>query len=183
MGERLFHALFRGFQDRGDGGLLYVHGEEYAYLFPHELPGMDDESKENLHDMITDDETGKDLFYVATVDDTDRAKPSMHLLAYDRAMVAQTVARSIEHLGTDADAAAGSSQLAGCPADASTATEVVTTEPVVTEVVTAESGVAAPSEKVVVHIEATEGNATVHIAANDAEVMEEGAATRSGVPN
>ena len=73
----VFNAALNGMHDRGDGGFVYVKGEECAYLFPSELNGHD-QVRETLEEMLTD-EKAKRVFYV--LEERDNA---LHVLAYPR---------------------------------------------------------------------------------------------------
>ena len=66
--------------ERGDGGFVYVKGDECTYLFPSELTGHA-EMTESLTEMLAD-ERAKMVFYV--VEERDSA---LHVLAYPRKRV------------------------------------------------------------------------------------------------
>lgn len=73
----VFRAALNGMHERGDGGFVYVKGEECAYLFPSELKGHD-EVRKTLEEML-EDEKAKLVFYV--LEERDNA---LHVLAYPR---------------------------------------------------------------------------------------------------
>lgn len=73
----VFRAALNGMHERGDGGFVYVKGEECAYIFPSELKGHT-EAKESLKEMLAD-EKAKMVFYV--LEERDNA---LHVLAYPR---------------------------------------------------------------------------------------------------
>ena len=73
----VFRAALNGMHARGDGGFVYVKGDECAYLFPSELRGHDD-ARETLGDMLTD-EKAKMVIYVLEERDG-----QVHVLAYPR---------------------------------------------------------------------------------------------------
>ena len=76
----VFRAALNGMHARGDGGFVYVKGDECAYLFPSELKGHQ-EAQETLQEMLSD-EKAKMVFYV--LEERDNA---IHVLAYPRARV------------------------------------------------------------------------------------------------
>jgi hypothetical protein len=74
----VFKAILNGFYGRGDGGVLYVKGEECAYRFPHEFP--DATFRDGLESLLSDN--GKRYFYVVEEKDG-----HLHVLAYERQRV------------------------------------------------------------------------------------------------
>ena len=76
----VFKAALNGMHARGDGGFVYVKGDECAYLFPSELKGHD-QVRETLEEMLQD-EKAKLVFYV--LEERDNA---LHVLAYPRERV------------------------------------------------------------------------------------------------
>ena len=76
----VFKAALNGMHERGDGGFVYIKGDECVYLFPSELKGHA-EAKESLEEMLAD-EKAKMVFYV--LEERDNA---LHVLAYERKRV------------------------------------------------------------------------------------------------
>lgn len=76
----VFRAALNGIHTRGDGGFVYVKGEECAYIFPSELKGHVD-ARTTLEEVLTD-EKAKMVFYV--LEERDGA---LHMLAYPRERV------------------------------------------------------------------------------------------------
>ena len=73
----IFKAALNGMHDRGDGGFVYVRGDECAYMFPRELKNQT-EARETLEELLAD-EKAKRVFYV--VEERDGR---LHMLAYPR---------------------------------------------------------------------------------------------------
>jgi len=78
----VFKAALNGIHERGDGGFVFVKGDECGYLFPSELTGHA-EARESLEEMLTD-ETARLRIYV--LEERDNA---LHLLSYTREQVAK----------------------------------------------------------------------------------------------
>ena len=76
----VFKAVLNGVHERGDGGFVYVKGDECAYLFPSELEGHAG-ARESLEELLSD-EKAKMVFYV--LEERDNA---LHVLAYPRERV------------------------------------------------------------------------------------------------
>jgi hypothetical protein len=70
----------QGTLDRGNGGLVYVKGDECAYVFPNELNGGD-EIKETLTELLENEHAAR-VFYVVEERDS-----KLHVLAYPRDQV------------------------------------------------------------------------------------------------
>ena len=80
----VYKALLNGLYTRGEGGFLYVKGDECAYMFPNEL------NNENARPMITElvcGEHGCRMFYVLEERDN-----QLHLYAHGREEVFRSVA-------------------------------------------------------------------------------------------
>ena len=75
MYEHLFDLFIEKESERGDGGVLYINGNEYQYLFSHEFPSKDFANK--LQDILHEDEK-KNIFFVI-----EQAK-QLHLVSYSR---------------------------------------------------------------------------------------------------
>lgn len=73
----VFRAALNGMHTRGDGGFVYVKGDECAYMFPSELKGHAD-VRETLEEILVD-EKAKLVFYVL-----DERHGALHILAYPR---------------------------------------------------------------------------------------------------
>ena len=73
----VFKAALNGIHERGDGGFVYVKGDECAYMFPRELKGQP-QLCETLEEMLSDDNSSR-VFYV--VEERDG---QLHLVAYPR---------------------------------------------------------------------------------------------------
>jgi hypothetical protein len=73
----VFRGLLNGVQQRGDGGVFFVRGEEGAYMFAREFTNA--EFAEALQTLI-DDTPG--CFFVVEERDA-----QLHVLRYDRARV------------------------------------------------------------------------------------------------
>lgn len=84
----VFKALLNGHHTRGEGGFLYVKGEECAYLFPQELHGHA-EATEALSGLLA--ESSSSVFYVAEERDG-----TLHLLAYPKEHVFRAVKEEME---------------------------------------------------------------------------------------
>tara|TARA_B110001452_G_scaffold242810_1_gene225837 strand:+ start:5563 stop:5934 length:372 start_codon:yes stop_codon:yes gene_type:complete len=83
----VFRAALNGMHERGDGGFVYVKGEECVYLYPSELTGHTD-AQDSLTEMLAD-EKAKMVFYV--VEERDNA---LHVLAYPRTRVLKDMIES-----------------------------------------------------------------------------------------
>lgn len=70
----VFKALLKGARDRGDGGVLYVKGDECAYRFAHEF--RDAGFRKQLEEVLESDDARGLLFVVEERD------AALHLLAY-----------------------------------------------------------------------------------------------------
>ena len=88
----VFKALLNGVHQRGDGGVLYVKGDECAYRFPGEFSNAT--FRGSLEEALT--ENGASHFFVVEEKDA-----QLHLLAYSKKRVME------EALG-DAEGAASS---------------------------------------------------------------------------
>ena len=77
MVHGIFKAALNGIHARGNGGFVYVKGDECAYMFPRELKGQP-ELCETLEEMLADDAASR-VFYV--VEERDG---QLHLGAYPR---------------------------------------------------------------------------------------------------
>jgi len=73
----VFKAALNGMHTRGDGGFVYVKGDECAYLFPSELKGHED-VRGTLEEMLADEKAQR-VFYA--LEERDNA---LHILAYPR---------------------------------------------------------------------------------------------------
>ena len=76
----VFRAAVQGVRDRGDGGFVYVRGDECGYMFPRELRGQDD-ARRGLDELLEAPAASR-VFYV--VEERDG---HLHVLAYPRERV------------------------------------------------------------------------------------------------
>lgn len=83
----VFKAVLNGMHERGDGGFLYVKGDDCAYMFPSELKGHDD-VRSTLEELL-EDEKAKMVFYVLEERDN-----NLHVLAYPRERVMKDMIES-----------------------------------------------------------------------------------------
>lgn len=74
----VFKALLNGVHERGNGGVLYVRGDECAYRFPHEF--RDATFRSSLASIVEDDEQ-RHFFVVEERDG------QLHVLAYPKERV------------------------------------------------------------------------------------------------
>lgn len=88
MLHKVFSAIFQGVQDRGDGGFLYVRGDDAVYMFTNELQGRD-ELKQTLEDLKCNEDSKKVFYVVEERDD------KMHLIAYTKERVFGQIAELI----------------------------------------------------------------------------------------
>lgn len=84
----IFKALLNGLHERGDGGFLYVRGEDCVYMFPHELHNQD-ALRDGLQELLEGD-AAHTVFYVA-----EEISGNAHVLAYPRATVHEVVQKEI----------------------------------------------------------------------------------------
>ena len=84
----VYRGILNGIKERGEGGFLYVKGEECAYLFPHELK-YQKEASEGLSDLLQG-ENAKSVFYVAVEKDG-----KMDILACPREEVWKEIGKEI----------------------------------------------------------------------------------------
>jgi hypothetical protein len=70
MNHGVYRGLFNGVHLRGDGGVLYVRGDECAYRFANEMTEFAEEFRAGLQTLV-DADVGRQMFYV--VDHTDGA--------------------------------------------------------------------------------------------------------------
>lgn len=80
----VYRGLLNGVYERGEGGFLYVRGDEAAYMFPHELQNQD-KMRDGLQEILQD-ESAKHFFYVLEEKDG-----KGHVLAYPRQVVQEAV--------------------------------------------------------------------------------------------
>ena len=76
----VFKAILNGVHVRGDGGVLYVRGDECAYRFPREFP---DAGFRGSLDTILEEDERKHFFVVEERDG------QLHVLAYPKERVWQ----------------------------------------------------------------------------------------------
>ena len=76
----VFKAALNGIHERGNGGFVYVKGDECAYMFPGELKGQP-QLCETLEEMLSNEHASKVFYVVEERDGT------LHLLAYPRERV------------------------------------------------------------------------------------------------
>ena len=103
----VFKALLKGTIDRGEGGVLFVRGDECAYRFPSEF--QDQNFATNLQDLV--DERA-DLFFVV-----EEREGSLHVVAYEKERVHREVAESIA-AGTSIIGSDGTQCVEDCGGDA-----------------------------------------------------------------
>ena len=84
----VFRAAIQGMHDRGDGGFVYVRGDECGYMFPRELRGQE-EARRGLEELL-EAPAASQVFYV--VEERDG---SLHVLAYPRERVYRDVADEV----------------------------------------------------------------------------------------
>ena len=80
MSHGVYRAIVNGVHTRGEGGFLFVRGEECAYMFPSELRAPD-EFRDTLSTMIAD-EASSHVFYAV-----EQRDGKLHVLAYPREVV------------------------------------------------------------------------------------------------
>lgn len=73
----VYRAALNGVHARGDGGFVFVRGDECTYMFPSELTGHATAS-DSLAELL-EAEAGKSVFYVVEERDA-----QLHVLAYPR---------------------------------------------------------------------------------------------------
>ena len=94
MSKGVFRAILNGVGSRGEGGVLYIHGDECAYCFPDEF--SNNEFRYGLQATLSAS-SAKKFFYVVHRDDS-----AMHVLAYPREAVFRGVASEATSDGTAA---------------------------------------------------------------------------------
>lgn len=84
MNQELFNLFFDEEYKRGRGGVLYIKGDKYSYLFPTEFPVKDFTTK--LQDILEEDEQ-KNIFFVIEQDG------KLHLMSHSREKILFSAAR------------------------------------------------------------------------------------------
>ena len=82
----IFKAILNGVHTRGEGGVLYVKGEECAYHFPREFGSED--FRGSLETVLEDG--GREHFYVVEEKDG-----QLHVLAYPKQRVLEEALQSV----------------------------------------------------------------------------------------
>lgn len=75
MNKKLFDLFQTEEYKRGSGGVLYIKGEEYSYIFSHEFSNKDFASK--LQDIL--DEGNKENIYFVV-----EQSKQLHVMSYSR---------------------------------------------------------------------------------------------------
>mgnify|MGYP001376148772 CR=1 FL=1 len=91
----VFKAALNGAHYRGDGGFVYVKGEECAYLFPREFRGRQPDAATTLEELLQD-EKAKQVFYVA-----EEREGQLHILAYPRERVLSDMVEEAREASTE----------------------------------------------------------------------------------
>tara|TARA_B100000214_G_C23971000_1_gene630142 strand:- start:2266 stop:2571 length:306 start_codon:yes stop_codon:yes gene_type:complete len=73
--EKLFDLFFEKEFERGKGGVMFIKGNEYSYLFSREFPSKDFATK--LQDVLDEDEE-KNIFFVL------EQNQQLHIMSYSR---------------------------------------------------------------------------------------------------
>lgn len=81
-------ALLNGIHERGEGGVLWVRGEECRYCFPNEFGSK--EFEDGLVDMLSREESSSIFF--AVVEDEGK----MHVMAIPKQSVYDEVRREVQ---------------------------------------------------------------------------------------
>ena len=84
MSHGAYRAILQGVHTRGEGGVLFVKGEECAYRFPREFP---DEAFRGSLETILEEDDGAHFFIVEERDGC------LHLRACPRTHVAEELVR------------------------------------------------------------------------------------------
>ena len=82
----IFRGIVNGVRERGDGGVLFVRGNECGYFFCNELPSLVEAQRQHIQELLSHDAANK-VFYVLRESDG-----AMHVLAYPREVVFQRLA-------------------------------------------------------------------------------------------
>ena len=90
----VFKLLLNGLQERGEGGFVYVNGEEAAYCFPDDMPNK--QFADGMKKMI---QHTKDVFFVAEERDS-----KVHVLTYPRAVVFAEVKEELDRMKLNVNA-------------------------------------------------------------------------------
>lgn len=85
MTDKLLDLFIREEANKGVGGVLYVKGEEYSYLFSNQFPNKDFASK--LQDIL-DDDGKKNIYFVIEKEGT------LHLMSHSRERLVYTRANN-----------------------------------------------------------------------------------------
>ena len=84
----VYKGIINGLHTRGDGGFLYVKGDECAYMFPHELKNQND-TRKGIESLLQEDESCS-KFYVLEERDG-----HAHIMAYERSTVREEVEKEL----------------------------------------------------------------------------------------
>ena len=79
MSHGVFRAIYKGVQTRGDGGFLYVRGDECCYMYPGELS---DAGARAAMTKVMAQELAASVYFVAEERDG-----NMHILAHPKELV------------------------------------------------------------------------------------------------
>lgn len=79
----VYRAILHGLHTRGEGGVLWVDGEECSYCFPHEFPNA--AFAEGLQDMLRRPGSSEVFFVVHP------SGGKAHVICYPRRLVQQAV--------------------------------------------------------------------------------------------
>lgn len=87
----VFRGILKGWQERGEGGFLFVNGkEECAYCFPSELTNLSEEAREGIRAAL--EQGGKRIFLVAQ---EKKESGQLEVRAYERDHVFSSVAQEM----------------------------------------------------------------------------------------
>ena len=81
----VFKAALNGIHERGNGGFVFVKGDECAYMFPNEIESKSKDLASTLEDMLADEKAQR-VFYVVEERDS-----NLHVLAYPRDAVLKSM--------------------------------------------------------------------------------------------
>jgi hypothetical protein len=84
----VYKGLLNGTYARGDGGFLYVKGDECVYMFAHELKNQD-EARRAL-EVALEEDADKEFFFVLEERDN-----ILHMLAYRKANIRHEIEEEI----------------------------------------------------------------------------------------
>ena len=88
----VFAAFFNGMQYRGQGGVVYVKGEECAYCFPNEL--RSEELRAGVAELVEASKRNEAGLYYVLREDTEGGK--VDIVAYTQGRMEEELQKELE---------------------------------------------------------------------------------------